>query len=565
MNFPLAYRIALVLLVAIYGCSEPQAVKLFPRNVYIITATGLRADHLSSYMYQPIQTPGLDYLAYDGVRFTKAFSTSTDSLPAHQSIFAGLYPNRKLPLQTYEYFQTFTNALLPETKSAIPVMLREKGYRTAAFAADPELRSFVLRSGWFDKTYAGDLILPPWQPSSSSEVIRSLTMDWVSAMRGHPHFVFMNFFEPTQPYDPPEPYSHHYENHPYDGEVAAIDEQVGRFIHWLKQAKLFDESIVIFAAPYGENPDRAGRLGTLQDENLKVPLMIAAPGLLPRQQMYETTVSLADVYPTVLALLNHPVTSEIDGIRLFEKNSDKQIMHDAIYGGSLFPMQFGEPALTSKLNGNFSVADPKFLQIEEALILSRSGQRKEALNKLQGAKLPDTPSLRAFHAALFAAEGRLDDAEKTLGSVSQPELLIQMADLQVKQGKIKQAYETLCKYKGIISYDFYSTMSIVHRTAGNFGEAEKNAAQALKLNPRSAAALQQQALISLARKDFVRAEILFRKVLQLQPKNLDAKLSLAETLLKLDKTDEAKRMGAEILIQSATPEIRERARKLIAE
>ena len=53
-------------------------------------------------------------------------------------------------------------------------MLRNKGYRTAAFAADPELRSFVLRSGWFDKAYAGDSILPPWQPSSDNKTYPKL-------------------------------------------------------------------------------------------------------------------------------------------------------------------------------------------------------------------------------------------------------------------------------------------------------------------------------------------------------------------------------------------------------
>ena len=127
MRFHQLNRILLLFLLLAFcsTCSKEQTEiakqPAIPRNIYMITATGLRADHLSSYLYQPIQTPGLDYLAYDGIRFTKAFSTSTDSLPAHQSMLTGLYPTRKPLLQMFEYFQTFTSESLPEIKTAIPV------------------------------------------------------------------------------------------------------------------------------------------------------------------------------------------------------------------------------------------------------------------------------------------------------------------------------------------------------------------------------------------------------------------------------------------------------------
>ncbi|HSP06697.1 MAG TPA: hypothetical protein VLR94_05935, partial [Acidobacteriota bacterium] len=64
------------------------------RNVYLITATGLRPDHLSSFLYQSIQTPAMDFLAYDGIRFTDGWTTSPESLPAHLSLLSGIYPFR---------------------------------------------------------------------------------------------------------------------------------------------------------------------------------------------------------------------------------------------------------------------------------------------------------------------------------------------------------------------------------------------------------------------------------------------------------------------------------------
>ncbi|HSE42253.1 MAG TPA: sulfatase-like hydrolase/transferase [Acidobacteriota bacterium] len=579
-----------------------------PRNVYLITATGLRADHLSSYMYQPIQTPGLDFLAYDGVRFTRVYSTSSDSLPAHVSVLTGFYPMRKPVLQIYEYFQTFTSETLPLVKSSLPSLLHEKGYRTAAFAADPELRSFLLRGGWFDRTYAGNSELPSWEPSSNSKEIRNIATEWILSTRGNPHFVLLNFFEPTPSYNPPEPYNKHYENHPYDGEVAALDEQVGHFIHWLKQNRLFERSIVIFAAPYAENPDGMGRAGSVEDRNLKVPLMIAAPGLLPAHQMYETAVTLSDVYPTVLALMKISVSEKVDGIPLFEKNSDRQIVHDHIHGGTLFPLHFGlkpkwfvwsdgwklisgEPtakreegfpinwqsesirkkeaelrSLLMNLDGNFEGESTFYGKLEQAMVLARSNEVEQGLQVIQDPMLPDTPSILSIRAAILSKLGRFQDAEKVLSHTPKnPELQLQYAKLQLRLGNVKFAAEALKGYQGNMSYDLYSTISVIYRLFGNLQAAQSNAEGALRLNPRSSEAYRQIGLIQFARGDSASAEISLRKSLELEPGVLEVQLELAEVLKKLGKVQEAKRLGATILIGSAAPEIRERARKILAE
>jgi tetratricopeptide (TPR) repeat protein len=116
-----------------------------------------------------------------------------------------------------------------------------------------------------------------------------------------------------------------------------------------------------------------------------------------------------------------------------------------------------------------------------------------------------------------------------------------------------------------MSYDIYSTISIIERIQGNLEAAQRNAEQALKLNPHSAEAYRQIGLIQVAHGDYNSAEISFRKSLNLQPGVLDVELELAEVLMKTGKVQEAKRLGAAILIGSATPEIRERARKILAE
>src|SRR5687768_4767495 len=83
---------------------SPQASTVAsPRNLYVITASGLRAKHLSSYLYQSIQTPAMDFLAYDGVRFINAFTPSTEALTSHLSLLTGIYPFHEPVKQTSDY------------------------------------------------------------------------------------------------------------------------------------------------------------------------------------------------------------------------------------------------------------------------------------------------------------------------------------------------------------------------------------------------------------------------------------------------------------------------------
>lgn len=616
MRFAILKRFLIaILLLGSISCtrqSKPAKAITPPRNVYIITATGVRPDHLSSYMYQSIQTVGLDYFAYDGIRFTRAFSPSSDSLPAHLSILTGLDPTHNSIFETYRYFQSFTTATLPSIQN-LPKMLRDKGYRTAAFASDPELRSFVLRSGWFDRTYAGDSVLPSWQSSSDSNRIRLQATEFSLNNKNKPHFVFMNFFEPTPPYAPPEPYNKQYPTHSYDGEIAAIDEQISHFIHMLKETGIFERSILIFTAPYAENPEGVGRAGSLDDDNLKIPLMIVAPGLLPRHENYATAVSLVDVYPTIAALLDWNADSNIDGKSLFQKNNNQQIGHDFLFGASFFPALLGtdpywygwnegwewmsnsgvveqEEGLTQNTNPEFllkkekllheavgkrvsleSIAIPpegSILQLEEALIAARKGKLEEALKSISDQSFPQTPSVLNFRAELQDGLGNFDDSITTLKKATQtfesPELILRLANLEIRKEDVAAAELLLKKYHGILSYDIYSIISIVNRTDGKLDQAQADIDMALRLNSRSGEAHHQQGLIYFARGEFARAEIPLRKSLELQPENKDTMLDLAVTLAKLGKREEVKRLCAAVLVHSPTPELRERARDILA-
>src|SRR5215467_5230993 len=67
--------------------------KVSPPNVFLITVDTLRADHVHCYGYDKIQTPALDALAADGVRFTQAFTPSPITNTSHTTIMTGLLPS----------------------------------------------------------------------------------------------------------------------------------------------------------------------------------------------------------------------------------------------------------------------------------------------------------------------------------------------------------------------------------------------------------------------------------------------------------------------------------------
>src|SRR5437016_14450634 len=72
---------------------EPVPDKTARPGVFLITIDTLRADHVHCYGYDRVETPALDGLAKDGVRFTQAFTPSPITNTSHTSIFTGLLPS----------------------------------------------------------------------------------------------------------------------------------------------------------------------------------------------------------------------------------------------------------------------------------------------------------------------------------------------------------------------------------------------------------------------------------------------------------------------------------------
>jgi choline-sulfatase len=259
------------------GGTVPPAHKTSP-NVILITIDTVRADHLGCYGAREIQTPTLDALAHDGIVFERAVSQIPLTWPSHAAILTGLYPFQN-------GVQDFTGQPLEPRFRSVAQSFQQHGYATGAVVS-----SFVLDRSWglargFDfyddafppQAFANrDLGLVERQAGES--VTRAL--GWLQKNPRRPFFFWLHLYDPHSPYDPPEPYLTEYRSHPYDGEIAYADHELGRLIAWLKRNQLYDGSLIIFLSDHGESLGEHGEQEHgffVYNSTVHIPLIVKPP------------------------------------------------------------------------------------------------------------------------------------------------------------------------------------------------------------------------------------------------------------------------------------------------
>ncbi|MGB9893433.1 MAG: sulfatase, partial [Candidatus Saccharicenans sp.] len=205
-------------------------------NILLITLDTTRADHLPLYGYNGVSTPNLNELGQKGVVFEQCATTSPLTLPAHCSIMTGYYP-------PYHGVRVNGNNALSDAQVTMAEIMAAAGYKTAAFIA-----AFVLDGRWGLKQgfeyYDDQIDLRKYKQLDlgmvqrrGDEVVNS-ALKWLEENYNHPFFTWVHLYDPHLPYEPPEPYFSQYNYFPpvslYDGEIAFMDEQIGRLYSWLK-------------------------------------------------------------------------------------------------------------------------------------------------------------------------------------------------------------------------------------------------------------------------------------------------------------------------------------------
>jgi arylsulfatase A-like enzyme/Flp pilus assembly protein TadD len=297
-----------------------------PPNIILITLDTFRADRMDFLGSKRALTPNLDAFAGQSVVFTHAYAQVPLTAPSHATILTGTYPQ----FHQVKDFQT----PLAETLPYAPEILRSHRYSTAAFIGsmvlDPGVGLAVGFDRGFDSYDAGFHQAQPGEDRYSSterrgsEVVAH-ALAWLKDHPRGPYFLWLHLYDAHDPYDPPEPYKTKYASAPYDGEIAYVDAQVGKFLGELRSHGLYDSAVIAVMADHGEalgdhGEDFHGFF--LYDETIRVPLLIKLPGTptpldaavkrAPLKQI-DSRVGLVDVLPTILQAAGLAVPKEVQG------------------------------------------------------------------------------------------------------------------------------------------------------------------------------------------------------------------------------------------------------------
>jgi arylsulfatase A-like enzyme len=292
----------------------------------------LRADRVGAYGNPRGLTPFLDSLAARGTVFTRAYAQSAWTNPSVASLMTSRYPS--------QHGVVVLESVLPESELTLAELLRERGYVTAGFSANPMLPSDHGFGQGFDHYRAYWGTGDPSRPQGANERAQTINADilrWLDerarAKDGRPAFVYAQYMEPHTPYEPPAPllarlregreppdlkavnyyatYGHLEHVEPamlraiedvYDTEVAAVDAAIAELAAALERRGFLAHAVVVVTADHGEEFKDHGFMGhdfTLYDEVIRVPLIVLAPGARAPAQRREV-VELIDVAPTVL-------------------------------------------------------------------------------------------------------------------------------------------------------------------------------------------------------------------------------------------------------------------------
>ncbi len=259
-------------------------------------------------------TRNLDALARQSIVFTRAYAQVPLTTPSHAALLTGTYPQ-------FNHVEVLRDPLRDDLPY-VPDLLHRHGYNTAAFVGsmilDPASgapgfdRGFDVYDAGFHIAKNGEDRYHTVERRAQDVADRGLT--WLSRNREGPFFIWLHFFDPHDPYDPPKEFKDRYKTNPYDGEIAYTDSVIGAVVDFLKSNGLFEQSLIAVAADHGEafgehGEKRHGLL--LYDETIHVPLLLKLPGQKFAGTRIDTRVALADVAPTLLQTAGITVPSDM--------------------------------------------------------------------------------------------------------------------------------------------------------------------------------------------------------------------------------------------------------------
>jgi Flp pilus assembly protein TadD len=450
-------------------------------------------------------------------------------------------------------------------------VLRGRGYATAAFVSGYPLDSaFGLDRGFdvYDDTLAraagpeGDLERPAAATAASAVAwLRSAPRPWL---------LWVHFYDPHYPYEPPAEYRRPGRRGAYDGEVVYVDRAIGALVEAVGSR---DDVLTVFAGDHGESLGEHGE-GThgffIYESTVRVPLFIDYPGRV-RPGSSAAAARLVDLTPTVLDLLGLPPLAGVDGVSLAPILAGKALPPEPAYLETYQPwLSYGWSPLRAVRHRGWKLIDaprPELYALDDdpgeaRNVVAEQPARAEELRRLlqQAIALPaaaseavaDPDALARLRALGYTGAGAAVAAEPPRQGLRDPkdgrELrdLLTEGDLRLRRGDYRGA---VSRFADVLARDPDNRFAI-HRSGlalmkqGDLRGALPRLRRAVQLDPDQPEARSALAETLSRAGQHAAAVEQWGEVARLQPRRAEVWANLGAALGRSGKTQEAVRAMA---------------------
>jgi arylsulfatase A-like enzyme len=290
------------------------------RNVVLVILESTAARHLGAYGAKWDPMPNLTGLASQAIVFERAYAVYPESI---KGLFATL-------CSQYPAFDTAPELYAAAPCGSLPQRLKEAGYRTALFHSGRfgylGMRSIIDDRGFDvleDAGAIGGVVNSSFGVDDRSTAERVLR--WVDGL--DPGRRFFVTYEPIGGHHPyatavPGPLEGHDDLTRYLNALRESDEALGRLLRGLRERHLDEQTVfVVFGdhgEAFGEHPGNFAHTLFIYEENVHVPLVVAAPGAIREEVRVSRPASIIDIAPTILDLLGMPADPGHQGSSLLE-------------------------------------------------------------------------------------------------------------------------------------------------------------------------------------------------------------------------------------------------------
>ena len=341
------------------GCSPNRAVE--KPNIIFIMADDMGYGDLGSFGQTVIQTPHLDQMAREGLRFTNCYAGSTVCAPSRSVLMTGKHTGHTTVRGNFGKYGVVG---LGGGKGRVPLeaedvtvaeVLKEQGYVTGLSGkwglGEPNTTGHPNDQGfdeWFGylnqrkaHTYYPDFI---WKnkekvefPENSDgkkvtythDLFTNFALDFVKRHKDDPFFLYLPYTVPHSRYEIPDtaPYTDQAwtdDEKVHAAMITRLDRDVGRLFKLLKDLELDENTIVFFCSDNGaaerwegrfdSSGSLRGRKRDMYEGGIRTPMIIRWPGKVAAGTTNDTAWYFADVLPTVSELAGAKVPSGIDGV-----------------------------------------------------------------------------------------------------------------------------------------------------------------------------------------------------------------------------------------------------------